>query len=76
MATSTIVNDPGEQHNLANDPAYKKVLKELSSKLDAWIKAQGDQLKLPGEPYPLSGPTPHEVHMAKVAVQAANKKKQ
>ena len=71
-----IVNDPGEQHNLANDPAYKKMLKELSSKLDAWIKAQGDQLKLPGEPYPLSGPTPHEVHMAKVAVQAANKKKQ
>lgn len=42
--------DPTEQTNLAADPQYAKVLAELSGKLDAWMKAQGDQRKVYGEP--------------------------
>lgn len=35
--------DGYEWKNLASDPAYAKVKSELSMKLDAWMKQQGDQ---------------------------------
>ncbi|MFI3248586.1 MAG: sulfatase [Rikenellaceae bacterium] len=54
-----IAEDPFETNNLANDPELSKKLKELSDKLDIWIKKQGDNLGTPLEPYPLSGATPH-----------------
>ena len=39
--------DPHELNNLANDPAYKEKLVELSSEMDRWIKVIGDQPNLP-----------------------------
>ena len=35
--------DPHEQHNLAGDPAVNTALNLSRSKLDAWMKQQGDQ---------------------------------
>ncbi len=39
--------DPHELNNLANDPAYKEKLAELSAEIDRWIKEIGDQPNLP-----------------------------
>jgi N-sulfoglucosamine sulfohydrolase len=35
--------DPYELHNLANDPAYHKLVKKYSDKLKAWMQQQGDK---------------------------------
>ena len=35
-------NDPYNQKNLAADPKYAKVKRELRAQLDAWMQAQGD----------------------------------
>ena len=42
--------DPLEQHNLAGDPDQAQVLQQLRGKLDVWMKEQGDQQKVYGEP--------------------------
>ena len=35
--------DPWEFNNLANDPAYQKIVNEYTQKLHDWMKAQGDK---------------------------------
>jgi N-sulfoglucosamine sulfohydrolase len=45
-----LIFDPGEQHNLAADPASKPLLAEMRQRLDRWMKATNDPL--------LSGPVP------------------
>jgi len=40
-------DDPHELHNLANEPDYQGILKELCSKLDTWIEETGDQGEIP-----------------------------
>ncbi|MEW4452393.1 sulfatase [Bremerella sp. JC817] len=42
--------DPMEQNNLALDPEHAETLNQLRGKLDAWMKEQGDQEKIYGEP--------------------------
>jgi len=37
-----IVNDPGELHNLAGDPQYKDIMKEMGRLLVAELKRRGD----------------------------------
>ena len=37
-----IVNDPGELHNLASDPQYKEIMKEMGKLLIAELKRRGD----------------------------------
>ena len=36
--------DPGEENNLADDPAYKPIKEELSGKLEKWMKETDDFL--------------------------------
>lgn len=55
-------NDPDEQVNLARDPTYKAQLAKLSTMVDSWMKAQGDTVRMKRKPFPLSGPTPHELN--------------
>jgi uncharacterized sulfatase len=38
-----VVNDPFEMHNIAEDPKYTEVLKELKNKLFQWMNEQGDK---------------------------------
>lgn len=38
-----IINDPFNMHNLADDPKYAKVKKELSAKLSEFMKQQNDE---------------------------------
>ena len=40
-------NDPYELHNLADNPKYKKKLKELSAPMDNWIAQTGDVPNFP-----------------------------
>lgn len=42
--------DPTEQNNLATDPAHAETLAKFSDQLDAWMKEQGDQQTVFGEP--------------------------
>ncbi|PQO38739.1 arylsulfatase A family protein [Blastopirellula marina] len=42
--------DPTEQNNLATNPDHADTLAKLSDQLDAWMKKQGDQQKVFGEP--------------------------
>jgi N-sulfoglucosamine sulfohydrolase len=51
--------DPYEQRNLAADPLHTKQLAVLRAELDAWMKSQGDQQKVFGEPRLLSNPASH-----------------
>lgn len=37
-----VAADPMEMNNLAGDPQYRTVVAQLKSKLDAWMKSQGD----------------------------------
>lgn len=66
--------DPGERHNLADDPKYKKELKKMSDLLDKWLEEEGDDESLDYAPYPLNGPTPHQVHQAREVNKKKNKK--
>lgn len=43
-------NDPYELNNLADDPRYQDVLRELRGKLEKWIEETGDQGEIPEEP--------------------------
>jgi len=38
-----VINDPFNQHNLAEDPAYAKTLKKMRKSLDAWMARCGDK---------------------------------
>ncbi|VGO13445.1 Arylsulfatase [Pontiella desulfatans] len=53
--------DPNEQVNLAGNPEYKKQIEKMAGRVDEWMKKQGDTVQMQRDPYPLSGPTPHEV---------------
>ena len=56
--------DPDEQINLAEHPQYKDQIAQLSARLDTWMNEQGDTVRMKREPYPLIGPTPHELNAA------------
>lgn len=43
--------DPAEKRNLADDPRYADVLKDLRSRLDAWQTQQGDTMRLHAPPH-------------------------
>lgn len=47
-------NDPLEQHNLAGTPAAEPVVKKMRGLVEDWMKEQGDQGKIYGEPTLLS----------------------
>ncbi|HEX5222636.1 MAG TPA: sulfatase [Verrucomicrobiae bacterium] len=49
--------DPDEQHNLASNPRFASQVKELRAELEAWMREQGDQQKVFGEPRLLSDRT-------------------
>ncbi|MGB9619772.1 MAG: sulfatase/phosphatase domain-containing protein, partial [Armatimonadota bacterium] len=50
MAMYHLSEDPGEQRNLANDPAYAKVRKELTDRMLGWMRDVNDPWlrRLPG----------------------------
>lgn len=43
-------NDPFEQHNLASDPQHAARAQQMRAKLAAWMKEQGDQREVFGQP--------------------------
>lgn len=43
-------NDPFEQHNLASDPRQAERVKRMRAELEAWMREQGDQRKVFGQP--------------------------
>ncbi len=43
-------NDPYEQKNLATDPQHTDRLTQMQQHLDTWMKEQGDQQKVYGDP--------------------------
>ncbi len=43
-----ILNDPEEQNNLAADPNYREIKADLKKKLQDWLVAQNDFLRLEG----------------------------
>ncbi len=45
-----LVNDRYELHNLAEDPKYQTVLKELRATLNKWIEETGDRGEIPEDP--------------------------
>jgi len=45
-----LIDDPYEVHNLADEPKYQTVLKELRAILDKWIKETGDQGEISEDP--------------------------
>lgn len=68
-------NDPDEQINLAQNPEYGDQVEEMSAMLDHWMKEQGDQQRVYGEPYPISGPPPFLVEQEKAAKKSDGEKK-
>ena len=53
-----LLNDPEEQVNLIDGPAYQEIVADLQTKLTAWMKTQDDDGLPHREPYPISGPIP------------------
>jgi N-sulfoglucosamine sulfohydrolase len=51
-----ILSDPLEQHNLAGTPTNAAVVARMRNVLNAWMKEQGDQLKIYGDPTLLGSP--------------------
>ena len=43
-----MVEDPGEMHNLADDPAHASVLHTLAARLDAWEAEEPPLVQIPG----------------------------
>jgi len=37
-----VENDPFEINDIADDPKYADIIKEMRAELEAWMKAQGD----------------------------------
>lgn len=56
-----IRNDPFEQINLIEAKAQKKQIEKMRRILHDWMKEQSDTQKIFDNPYPVSGPKPHEV---------------
>ncbi len=56
-----LLNDPMEQNNLADAPEHQARRDQMAALLDAWMKEQGDTQEAFEKPYPLTGPTPHEI---------------
>lgn len=48
--------DPHEEHNLAGEPAHAGRRETLRSELEGWMRAQGDERKVFGQPRLLSDP--------------------
>lgn len=53
-------NDPLEKHNLAGDRSVTDIQKTMHDQLTAWMKAQGDQEKVYGNPTLLGAPEKKE----------------
>jgi arylsulfatase A-like enzyme len=51
-----LASDPHEQRNVVDDPAHAQQLKRLRVDLEAWIRDQGDALKVIAKPRLLSDP--------------------
>lgn len=64
-------NDPFEEHNLAGSPENAPVLSRMRAVLEQWLKEQGDQLKVYGEPTLLNASTKASSAKAKAAGQNA-----
>lgn len=56
-----IQKDPMEQVNLMDSKEHQKQIEKMRKMLDTWMKKQGDTKRLFDTPYPISGPTPHEL---------------
>ena len=64
--------DPHEQRNLAANPDHAAELQRLRDALDAWMKQQGDTMRVIGKPRLLSDPKSHGPD-ADVAVNQSKK---
>ncbi len=58
-----IQNDPDEQINLIDCKTYQKEISQMSKLLNEWMNEQGDSGKTYEKPYPVLGPTPHELRI-------------
>jgi N-sulfoglucosamine sulfohydrolase len=65
-----IVNDPFEKHNLAGTPANEQVLVKMRGVLERWMKEQGDQSKVYGEPKLLNAPATPDSPAPKAGAKA------
>jgi arylsulfatase A-like enzyme len=54
-------NDPDEQKNLISDKAYLHQIQKMKESLVQWMKDQNDSGKTFQEPYPVTGPKPHDI---------------
>jgi len=54
-------NDPNEQNNLIDCRDYQKQISQMRKLLAYWMTEQGDSGKIFESPYPITGPTPHEL---------------
>lgn len=50
-----LILDPAERNNLAGDPAYREVERDLTERLEAWMKATDDPLLKGSVPPPANG---------------------
>ena len=53
--------DPTEQQNLIDSEEYRQQIQKMRQLLENWMNGQGDTRALFDTPYPISGPTPHEL---------------
>ena len=53
--------DPTEQNNLIGSDEHQEQIQEMHQLLEEWMNEQGDTRALFETPYPISGPTPHEL---------------
>ncbi|MEM9157870.1 MAG: sulfatase [Verrucomicrobiota bacterium] len=51
-----VEEDPYETNNLAEDPAYADIVKQLKSQLDAWRESQNDNGRYAAPPHPIDKP--------------------
>jgi arylsulfatase A-like enzyme len=63
-----VVNDPLEQHNLAESPACAETLAKMRSRLSDWMRQQGDQSKVYGTPKLLNTPSAEPIDDNKKSV--------
>lgn len=53
--------DPMEQQNLIDSDEHQDQINKMRQILEEWMDQQGDSRKAFQTPYPISGPTPHEL---------------
>ena len=56
-----IQNDPTEQVNLIDSKVHQAEIVEMRLLLNQWMEEQGDTRKLFQNPYPVTGPKPHDL---------------